>query len=272
MLQPVKTDMGSAYYEVSQPLNGFYRISDPMGSISTLLVGQKAALLLDTGFGLGDIRSVVTEITTLPLTVVCSHEHLDHIGGCYQFNQVWIHEKAIQSLQRKDMNEIRSRILNAAEKQGTIQEEFFLKEPFMQYQFQNTVILPKEKEFDLGGKNIQVVPLPSHTSSSVGLLCQEDRILLTGDSIAPMTSLVFPDSMSPEEFIQLLNRVEQYEFDHMLCSHSAKLLPKSVLQTYRECAENWESLDSYKYREQFYPEIKGRIFFYKGEAAMIIRT
>lgn len=272
MLPPAKTDMGTAYYEITQPLNGIYRISDPMGSISTLVVGQEAALLLDTGFGLGNIRSAVKEITALPLTVVCSHEHVDHIGGCCQFEKVWIHEKALQSLQRKDICEIRSRILKAAEKQQQIQKGFFIEKPFMDYQFQNAEILPDEKIFYLGGKTVSVVPLPSHTASSIGLLCRENRILLTGDSIAPMTSLVFPDSMSPEEYAGLLKQVEQYEFDHMLCSHSANLLPKRILQTYRECAENWETLDSYKYREQFYPEIKGRIYFYKGEAALIIKT
>lgn len=56
--------------------------------ISYLILGEESALLWDTGLGIGDIRSCAEALTNLPITVLNSHNHPDHIGGNAQFDRV----------------------------------------------------------------------------------------------------------------------------------------------------------------------------------------
>ncbi|OGH30327.1 MAG: hypothetical protein A3B41_00220 [Candidatus Levybacteria bacterium RIFCSPLOWO2_01_FULL_37_26] len=56
--------------------------------ISYLFVGKTKALLFDTGMGIGNISLEIKRITKLPITVVNSHSHFDHIGGNYLFSKV----------------------------------------------------------------------------------------------------------------------------------------------------------------------------------------
>ena len=46
-----------------------------------LLVGDEYALLIDTGLGVGNIRSEVEKLTYKPIVAVATHVHWDHIGG-----------------------------------------------------------------------------------------------------------------------------------------------------------------------------------------------
>ena len=61
------------WFEVYKPAPGVYAIYEPHQSeevISYLMVGQKRALLFDTGMGISDIKKVTLELTTLPIVVL----------------------------------------------------------------------------------------------------------------------------------------------------------------------------------------------------------
>ena len=54
-----------------------------------VVVGEKSALLLDVGTGIGDLRWVVeNRITDKPYQVVASHNHGDHVGGAGFFDEI----------------------------------------------------------------------------------------------------------------------------------------------------------------------------------------
>src|SRR5271165_1537197 len=57
--------------------------------ISYLILGKDKALLFDTGMGISDIHRVVTELTKLPVIVLNSHTHNDHVGGNWQFDTIY---------------------------------------------------------------------------------------------------------------------------------------------------------------------------------------
>src|SRR2546430_12025247 len=58
---------------------------------SYLFLGKKRAALIDTGTGIADIRGVVRTLTDVPIVVVTTHVHWDHIGGHGLFNQRLVH-------------------------------------------------------------------------------------------------------------------------------------------------------------------------------------
>lgn len=57
-----------------------------------LLCGTARALLIDTGLGVANIRVVADRLTSLPITVVTTHVHWDHIGGHRYFEHIAVHE------------------------------------------------------------------------------------------------------------------------------------------------------------------------------------
>ena len=67
------TDHGSGIFEITAP---------PMRFKQYLVVGEEKALLIDTGFGIYSLKEKVRGITELPVTVVNTHAHPDHMGLC----------------------------------------------------------------------------------------------------------------------------------------------------------------------------------------------
>ena len=61
-----------------------------------LLEGQDSSLLIDAGFGMGNLRDFVKTLTAKPLIVVNTHFHPDHTGGDFQFPFVYIGAKDVQ--------------------------------------------------------------------------------------------------------------------------------------------------------------------------------
>lgn len=57
-----------------------------------LLCGQEKAILIDTGLGVSNIKDVVDNLTKLPVTVISTHIHWDHIGGHRYFDRIAVHE------------------------------------------------------------------------------------------------------------------------------------------------------------------------------------
>ncbi|HPR77857.1 MAG TPA: MBL fold metallo-hydrolase [Candidatus Limiplasma sp.] len=81
-------------FTILNPFKGVYHIRDGLDAHMTLLAGNREALLFDTGYGLADLLQAVRTITPLPLNVVLSHGHYDHILGSRWFPTViWRRKK-----------------------------------------------------------------------------------------------------------------------------------------------------------------------------------
>ena len=79
-----------------------------------LIVGSHHALLFDTGYGYGDLRSVVQTITELPLYVVNSHGHVDHACGNASFGGAYIHPLDMELCREHNGPEMRRAELDVA--------------------------------------------------------------------------------------------------------------------------------------------------------------
>ena len=49
-------------------------------AISILIEGKSEAVLIDTGCGIGNIKNAVEEITNVPVMVLNTHTHNDHVA------------------------------------------------------------------------------------------------------------------------------------------------------------------------------------------------
>src|SRR5512135_2508944 len=49
-------------------------------TLSYLVEGDKKAILIDTGDGIGNIKALAEELTKMPFWVVNTHTHVDHVA------------------------------------------------------------------------------------------------------------------------------------------------------------------------------------------------
>src|SRR3984885_13702933 len=80
------------WFEVYKIRPGVFAIYEPHQLeeiISYLILGSDKALLFDTGMGISNIQAVVAGLTKLPVSVVNSHTHNDHVGDNWRFSDVY---------------------------------------------------------------------------------------------------------------------------------------------------------------------------------------
>lgn len=261
------------YYSAKQLLENVYCIRNSFVN-AILVVGKERALLFDTGFGFVDIKAAVEEITKLPLYVVNSHGHFDHIGGNRFFTgPVYIHGKDLELAHLHSTPEYRAYAYDGVNKFQRIlfwlpciprdlsRENYAKAENTQEY-----IAIKNGDVFDLGGVTLEVVELPGHTQGSVALYCKEEKLLLTSDAINETVYLFLPESTSLDIYIHSLKYALTFDFDVFINGHIGKLYPKSEIYRYLDVAENIDFDNGRKRKENVLlcPGIEIRDCFKKG--------
>jgi hypothetical protein len=87
-----RVTVSDPWFEVYKAAKGVYAIYEPHQSEETigyLILGDNRALLFDTGMGISDLKKITAELTKVPIVVLNSHTHDDHVGGNWQFETVY---------------------------------------------------------------------------------------------------------------------------------------------------------------------------------------
>ena len=87
-----RVSISDPWFEVYEPAHGVFAIYEPHQAeetISYLIVGEKRAVLFDTGMGISDLKKVIGQLTKLPIVVLNSHTHNDHVGDNWEFPTVY---------------------------------------------------------------------------------------------------------------------------------------------------------------------------------------
>jgi glyoxylase-like metal-dependent hydrolase (beta-lactamase superfamily II) len=148
-----------------------YELSEPkywQQNVSYLLLGSQRALLFDTGPGVYGIRSTVQKLTHLPIIVIPSHLHFDHVGDMAEFSDVRL---------------LDTPALRAQAHGGDFVEppaQFMLKSGI---RYHVAGWIKDGQSIDLGGRTVRLYSTPGHTPDSVSILDEGGRRLFTGDII-----------------------------------------------------------------------------------------
>lgn len=245
------------YFQVTCPMPGLYRLKDPRGVFLTFIEGEKQCFLADTGMGVGNVPSVLRSLTGKPVIAANTHGHIDHAGGNYQFETVWLAQEDHSVLKEWVMPRQKNCVLHM---EGSFVPGDFDETAFLSYDGDNLSVLEAGQSFDLGNLSVVAIPLPAHTRGSMGFLCPELGVLLTGDSISTITYLVFPESCSVPEYIQLLETVRTLPFCKMLSSHQAEMMDKEHLDRFLYCVRSLEPKNSIRFRNPLFPEYRGNMY------------
>jgi len=226
----------------------------------TLVVGKNRALLVDTGMGIGDAKKAIQKITDLPLWVVNTHGHIDHIAGNYQFSEVYMSEADI-NIAKEALDEKKKRHIL---ENGITPPKGFDIDAYMSYKADNVIPLKHEQVFDLGGITVEAISVPTHSPGSTCFFVKELGLLLTGDCIAPIVYLLFEESCTIGEHIQMLAEASKLPFSHFFSSHNEELISKDKLKLYINCAEAINLEDSSRYKNPLFPENPGKLFTFRN--------
>ena len=178
-----------------------------------LLLGEKKALVIDTGMGKGNLREYFETITDLPMIVTNTHGHGDHTLWNGAFDEVYMHPKAIIDAHGGDMTG--SMIPVPSFKPIPIEEGYV---------------------FDLGGRHIEVIETPCHSPGDLMFLDHENRLLFTGDNLEVGQVLIFygdgETGATVKGHLEMLRRIEKRydEFDTICPAHNGSPIDKSVLK------------------------------------------
>jgi hydroxyacylglutathione hydrolase len=171
------------YWAVQRIDEDTFAIGEPryyQRNYAYLILGRERALLFDSGTATRDIRPVVAALTQLPVTVMASHLHFDHLAGIAAF----------PSVAMIDLPETRADVADGVftprryEYLGMVDH---LRPPSVRV----TQWIAPDGIIDLGGRQLTVLNTPGHTPNSVSLYDAAHRQLFAGDFIYPTTLYAF---------------------------------------------------------------------------------
>ncbi|HWP80443.1 MAG TPA: MBL fold metallo-hydrolase [Candidatus Acidoferrum sp.] len=170
-----------------------------------LITGSERALLFDAGNPDGDLAAFVAELTALPVTVILSHAHGDHVGALEQFGKALLHRD---------------------------------EEPLLRQHYKD---LPVEyvsdgQEFDLGGESVTAYHVPGHTPGGLVLLDKSRRRLYAGDMLSDLSLYMFMDHCSLKDFVASMDKLAALPFDEAYTSHGSLVIGRESVEGLRVVA------------------------------------
>lgn len=246
---------------------GAYRIEDPLDVYMFLLVGSEKALLVDTGYGLVNLKKMVPEILRADdgfhpeglnietagdadfeahLIVMNTHGHLDHNGMDYQYPLVYLDEADSEVFKlHSDPDRRRRFVRETLDKWYKISTKLpYLKDMIETICYtEEANLAPMPDRFDLGDRTIEVIRTPGHTPGSVCLLDRRFGALYSGDMVCDEGILLYCDySCSVETFKASMEKLMDLHhhgaFTRIYPSHHLRELSIEFVQDYIDLADS----------------------------------
>ncbi len=223
---------GDDWFKVFAVYSGVFAISEPRqaeGVNSYLIVGSQRALLFDSGLGVGRISGVVRKLTSLPVTVINSHTHFDHVGGNEEFADVRNLDDPYSAASAR--GEITEEL--AAYARRTLDEDNVCG-PLPAGVTSREYVIPKwsiaahvrdGEMLDLGGRSIEVIRTPGHTPDSICLLDRANGLLFTGDTYYSGEIYLWAPETSVADYTASIDKIVGLEPDliQLLTGHGAPI-------------------------------------------------
>ena len=183
--QLTRVEVGSDWFQVYEVGEGVLAIYEPMQwqeILSYLILGTERALLFDTGMGIAPISQVVAELTELPVTVLNSHTHMDHVGGNAEFESIVAMDTDYTRTRSRGLSNerVRSEVEGAAlcvPLPAGVTVDSYVSRPFT-----ITEVARDGHTLDLGDRDFEVLHIPGHTPDAIALHEPASGYLWTGDS------------------------------------------------------------------------------------------
>lgn len=215
---------------------------------SYLLIGSKAALLIDTGLGIGNIKNEIDKLTDLPIKVITTHAHWDHIGGHGSFENIYVHEEDSEWL-RKGLP-----IPISAIKSNVMREPFSKAAPegfdinhYNVFKSTNINTLRDNDIIDIGLRKVSILHTPGHSPGHICIFEEERGYIFTGDLIYLGTLYAFYPSTNPVHFKKSVDKIAKLKnISRVLPGHNELNLPADIINKIQNAFSSIEKKDLLK--------------------------
>jgi glyoxylase-like metal-dependent hydrolase (beta-lactamase superfamily II) len=197
------------WFEVYKVAPGVFAIYEPHQFeevISFLILGDKRAVLFDTGLGIGDIKRVVTALTPLPITVLNSHTHNDHVGDNWEFDEIYGMDTDFTRTNARGSTADAQAELAPGSVCGELPADFDAKS-YATRPFHITHFLHDGDTVDLGGRVLEIISTPGHTPDETCLLDRKNGLLLTGDNFYPGPIWLYRPETDLDAYVGSITRI-----------------------------------------------------------------
>ena len=188
-----RVNVSDPWFEVYEVRPGVFALYEPHQSeeiISYLILGDKRSLLFDTGMGISDIQKVTGELTRLPIIVLNSHTHNDHVGGNWQFENIYGMDKDFTRTNARGSREDAQAEITSDQICGKLPKQFDPK-TYATRPWKIQMYVKDGSRIDLGGRVLEIIATPGHTPDAVSLWDRVNGLLFTGDTYYPAPIWLF---------------------------------------------------------------------------------
>jgi glyoxylase-like metal-dependent hydrolase (beta-lactamase superfamily II) len=212
-----------------------------------LLVGSEKALLVDSGYGLLDLKAIVGAITEKPVVCVCTHGHIDHALGAFRFDEAYLHSRDFDVYRRHtDAAFIRNIGMNGLlvrPPKHMLRNPGYKKsvEELAGKDYPPLPALDDIERFELGGRTLSWRLVPGHTRGSIVVVDEAHGTVFDADAAAPGAWVFLPESSPLPEYIAELGRYREFLRERGIkrryVGHSGKAFGDKHLGRLIRCAE-----------------------------------
>lgn len=189
--------------KISRGKYDIYKIYEDYQAAMYLVCGEERAVLIDSAYGLRDLGEIIRTLTALPVTIINTHGHIDHVLGNHFFDRAYMHPADMPLYQE------------IVDGYADLLAMPWVKETYGEY-IENldpsAVRFPAAEEIkegdviDLGGKKLEVIEIPGHTPGSIMLLDRDEKLLFSGDSMIEHLWMFLEESLPPDTYLASLRR------------------------------------------------------------------
>ena len=221
------------WFEVYKPAPDVFAIYEPHQAeetIAYLIVGDKKALLFDTGMGISDIKKVTAELTKLPIIVLNSHTHDDHVGGNWEFTTVYGMDTDFTRKNAEGSHEDAQAEITPDQICGILPKGFDPK-AYATRPWKITAYIHDGDRFDLGGRTLEVMATPGHTPDAISLIDRAHGLLFTGDTYYPAAIWLYRPETDLDAYAKSIRRLAALapQIKLVLGAHNIPVAQPSVL-------------------------------------------
>ena len=217
---------------------------------SYLLIGEEKAALIDTGLGIDNIKRITDQLTNLPIIVLTTHVHWDHIGSHGEFKNIYVHKDEekwlINGIKKLPIEQIRKDV----SRDITIPTpKEFNPDTYKPFKGIPTGLLNDRDEIELGNRKLIIYHTPGHSPGHISIFDNRTGYLFTGDLLYDETPVyAFFPTTDPVELVQSLKKISKISnVTKIFGGHNTIGLDPNILHEVENAVEELEKKDLVKF-------------------------